>query len=67
MGARPRARVIQENIKRPLAEVRLFGELAEGGDVRIVLQDDDTLGFVLTPNTRKLEHLSESESAPESE
>lgn len=67
MGARPMARVIQENIKRPLAEVLLFGELAEGGDVRIVLQDDDTLGFVLTPNTRKLEHLSESESAPESE
>ncbi len=67
MGARPMARVIQENIKRPLAEVLLFGELTEGGDVRIVLQDDDTLGFVLTPNTRKLEHLSESESAPESE
>ena len=67
MGARPMSRVIQENIKRPLAEILLFGDLKEGGDVRIVVADDDTLGLVLTPNTRKLEHLSESESASESE
>jgi ATP-dependent Clp protease ATP-binding subunit ClpA len=62
MGARPMARVIQENIKRPLAEYLLFGELAEGGDVRIVLGDDDQLRLVAIPNTRKLEHLSESET-----
>jgi len=67
MGARPMSRVIQENIKRPLAEVLLFGELTDGGDVRIVLQDDDTLGLVLSPNTKKLEHLSEPESTSESE
>jgi len=66
MGARPMARVIQENIKRPLAEILLFGDLANGGDVRIVVEDDDTLGLVLTPNTKKLEHLSESESTSES-
>ncbi|MDH3977637.1 MAG: AAA family ATPase, partial [Gammaproteobacteria bacterium] len=65
MGARPMARVIQEHIKRPLAEVLLFGELSEGGSVRIVLKDDDTLDLVLTPNTKKLEHLTESEAAPE--
>jgi ATP-dependent Clp protease ATP-binding subunit ClpA len=65
MGARPMSRVIQENIKRPLAEILLFGDLADGGDVRIVLEDDDTLGLVLTPNTRKLEHLSASASEPE--
>jgi len=67
MGARPMSRVIQENIKRPLAEILLFGELIDGGDVRIVVEDDDTLGLVLTPNTKKLEHLSESESTSESE
>ena len=57
------------NWGRPLAEVLLFGDLADGGDVRIILKDDDTLDFVLTPNTRKLEHLSASKStsAPESE
>ncbi len=65
MGARPMSRVIQENIKRPLAEILLFGELTDGGDVRIVLEDDDTLGLVLSPNTKKLEHLSEPESSPE--
>ncbi|MGA1731089.1 MAG: ATP-dependent Clp protease ATP-binding subunit ClpA, partial [Steroidobacteraceae bacterium] len=34
MGARPMARVIQEHIKRPLAEELLFGKLADGGSVR---------------------------------
>ncbi|HWO99125.1 MAG TPA: ATP-dependent Clp protease ATP-binding subunit ClpA [Methylococcus sp.] len=35
MGARPMTRVIQENIKRPLAEEILFGRLSNGGTVRI--------------------------------
>ena len=35
MGARPMARVIQEHIKRPLAEELLFGKLANGGQVRV--------------------------------
>jgi len=39
MGARPMARLIQENIKRPLAEDLLFGKLASGGHVRISAQD----------------------------
>jgi ATP-dependent Clp protease ATP-binding subunit ClpA len=60
MGARPMARVIQEHIKRPLAEQLLFGELADGGSVRIVLGDEGVPAFVITPNTLKLEHLSES-------
>ena len=33
MGARPMKRVIQEQIKRPLADDLLFGELAQGGEV----------------------------------
>jgi len=67
MGARPMSRIIQENIKRPLAEILLFGELTDGGDVRIVVEDDDTLGLKLTPNTNKLEHLAEPESESASE
>jgi ATP-dependent Clp protease ATP-binding subunit ClpA len=40
MGARPMSRVIQENIKKPLAEELLFGKLAEGGMVRINVKDE---------------------------
>ncbi len=40
MGARPMARVIQEHIKRPLADEILFGRLTEGGRVRVDAQDD---------------------------
>jgi ATP-dependent Clp protease ATP-binding subunit ClpA len=41
MGARPLARVIQENIKKPLADELLFGELASGGTVRVLLEDGE--------------------------
>ncbi|HEY5700589.1 MAG TPA: ATP-dependent Clp protease ATP-binding subunit ClpA, partial [Gammaproteobacteria bacterium] len=40
MGARPMARIIQENIKRPLAEELLFGRLVGGGNVRVGVSDD---------------------------
>ena len=39
MGARPLGRVIQEHIKKPLAEELLFGRLTKGGVVRVVLKD----------------------------
>ncbi|WP_372764621.1 AAA family ATPase, partial [Litorivivens sp.] len=40
MGARPMSRIIQENIKKPLAEMVLFGELAEkGGVVQVSVED----------------------------
>jgi ATP-dependent Clp protease ATP-binding subunit ClpA len=38
-GARPLARVIQEHIKKPLADDILFGRLTRGGHVRVVLKD----------------------------
>jgi ATP-dependent Clp protease ATP-binding subunit ClpA len=38
-GARPLARVIQEHIKKPLADDILFGKLAKGGHVKVVLKD----------------------------
>ncbi|MGI9307843.1 MAG: hypothetical protein ACR2P6_01195, partial [Gammaproteobacteria bacterium] len=58
MGARPMARVIQEKVKRPLAEKLLFGELSQGGDVRITLDADRELQIICVPNTRKLEDQS---------
>jgi len=38
-GARPLARVIQEHIKKPLADEILFGNLVRGGHVRVTLKD----------------------------
>ena len=40
MGARPLGRVIQEYIKKPLAEELLFGKLTKGGTVRVGVKDD---------------------------
>ncbi|MBE9637738.1 ATP-dependent Clp protease ATP-binding subunit ClpA [Salipiger mangrovisoli] len=40
MGARPLGRVIQENIKKPLAEELLFGKLVKGGLVKVTVKDD---------------------------
>ena len=40
MGARPLGRVIQEHIKKPLAEELLFGKLIKGGTVRVGVKDD---------------------------
>ncbi len=47
-GARPLTRVIQEHIKRPLAEELLFGKLAKGGKV-VVTALDGKLAFECTP------------------
>ena len=54
MGARPMARVIQESIKRPLAEELLFGRLAGGGHAFVTLGADDVL---------KVESRADSEQA----
>jgi ATP-dependent Clp protease ATP-binding subunit ClpA len=40
MGARPMARIIQQYIKKPLAEELLFGDLANGGHLIIHLEND---------------------------
>ena len=39
MGARPLGRVIQEHIKKPLAEELLFGKLAKGGVVKVKVKN----------------------------
>jgi ATP-dependent Clp protease ATP-binding subunit ClpA len=43
MGARPMARIIQEHIKRPLAEELLFGSLEHGGHAFVSVGNDDAL------------------------
>ena len=44
MGARPMERVIQDKVKKPLAEAVLFGELAKsGGTVKITVDENDKL------------------------
>ncbi|MCF7983926.1 MAG: AAA family ATPase, partial [Thiohalocapsa sp.] len=45
MGARPMARLIQNHIKKPLANDLLFGELSGGGTVTVKLGDADDLAF----------------------
>ena len=40
-GARPLARVVQEHIKKPLADALLFGDLTQGGTVSITVHDGD--------------------------
>lgn len=50
MGARPMARLVQEKIKRPLADELLFGKLAGGGHVRVVLRNGE-LALDLQPET----------------
>jgi ATP-dependent Clp protease ATP-binding subunit ClpA len=46
-GARPLGRIIQEHIKKPLAEELLFGKLTKGGIVRVT-REGDKLGFSFT-------------------
>ncbi len=45
MGARPMARLIQEKIKRPLAEELLFGDLSAGGHVQVTTDSDGQLSL----------------------
>jgi ATP-dependent Clp protease ATP-binding subunit ClpA len=63
MGARPMARVIQEHIKKPLADEVLFGKLKSGGHVQVIVTKDedgqDKIGFSypdgpITPKPEKL-------------
>jgi len=50
-GARPLARVIQENIKKPLADEILFGKLVRGGHILVKLQDGK-IAFDITPSQK---------------
>ena len=51
MGARPMGRLIQDRIKKPLAEELLFGRLANGGHVDVSVSDDDLTVEIEEPET----------------
>jgi ATP-dependent Clp protease ATP-binding subunit ClpA len=49
MGARPMKRLIQEKLKKPLAEMILFGDLAEeGGEVQVSVDDQNEIVLNVT-------------------
>ena len=53
MGARPLARVIKDQIKKPLAELVLFGELSEHGGTVYVTVDSSSDALLLTSEARQ--------------
>ncbi len=54
MGARPLARVIQEHVKKPLAEELLFGKLAKGGVVKVGIKNGELELRMEEPGAPKL-------------
>jgi ATP-dependent Clp protease ATP-binding subunit ClpA len=64
-GARPLARVIQEHIKKPLAEELLFGRLAKGGVVRIDVNDTNELIFTYPEDDDGLNDAANGDKATE--
>ncbi|MDX5393822.1 MAG: ATP-dependent Clp protease ATP-binding subunit ClpA [Caulobacteraceae bacterium] len=66
-GARPLARIIQENIKKPLADEILFGRLVKGGHVRVILKDGkldfEIEGEAREPGAPKIENPSKDAAA----
>ena len=54
MGARPLGRVIQEHIKKPLAEELLFGKLVKGGVVKVQVKDDAIVLDIEEPQKPRL-------------
>ena len=59
MGARPMYRIIQDKIKKPLAEELIFGELSKNGGSVIVTVEDDELKIDLKSSLRKEEKKKE--------
>jgi ATP-dependent Clp protease ATP-binding subunit ClpA len=67
-GARPLGRVIQENVKKPLAEELLFGKLARGGLVRVTVDeaaDKLVFQFQERPGPERPESVEGDEAEPE--
>jgi ATP-dependent Clp protease ATP-binding subunit ClpA len=58
MGARPMARLIQEKVKKPLAEDLLFGRLVNGGHVRIFVENEE-LNFSIESKQLMISELNQ--------
>ncbi|MEM7651240.1 MAG: ATP-dependent Clp protease ATP-binding subunit ClpA, partial [Pseudomonadota bacterium] len=62
MGARPLGRIIQEQIKRPLAEEILFGKLENGGTVKVDIKDGKMVFDYKAVKAKKPKPSKDSES-----
>jgi ATP-dependent Clp protease ATP-binding subunit ClpA len=63
MGARPMQRLIQDTIRKALADELLFGRLTEGGRLTVDIDDKDEVQLDITPNPKKESRASRSEPA----
>jgi ATP-dependent Clp protease ATP-binding subunit ClpA len=69
-GARPLARTIQENIKKPLADELLFGKLEHGGTVKISVEGEGAaakLKFDIIPGEPKVKKSKDSDESEDDE
>mgnify|MGYP006088134437 FL=1 len=57
MGARPMARLIQQELKKPMAELLLFGDLAAAGGKLLVDLKQDKITLKSKPSKRKIKLL----------
>ena len=68
MGARPMQRLIQDTIRKALADELLFGRLTEGGRLTVDIDDKDEVLLDITPLPKKESKAAKSETAePEEE
>ena len=61
MGARPMGRLIQDKLKKALAEEILFGELTDGGEVTVSIENDEVKLAVIGRKRAEGRELSSSE------
>ncbi|MEM9015001.1 MAG: ATP-dependent Clp protease ATP-binding subunit ClpA [Pseudomonadota bacterium] len=68
MGARPLARVIQEHVKKPIADEILFGQLKHGGIVKVLVDADDpaklAFEYIPDPDGEKPKDSGDGASVP---
>jgi ATP-dependent Clp protease ATP-binding subunit ClpA len=62
MGARPLQRIIDKEIKRPLAKLMLFGDLKNGGILTIGV-DNDNIALLVKPKVPRLEYNEQDQSS----
>ena len=67
MGARPMQRLIQDTIRKALADELLFGRLTEGGRLEVDLDDKDEVTLDIAPLSKKERAKGTEPSAPEEE
>ncbi|OIQ69034.1 ATP-dependent Clp protease ATP-binding subunit ClpA [mine drainage metagenome] len=63
MGARPMQRLIQDTLRRALADELLFGRLVDGGRVSVDIDDADQVKIDITPHEPR-PRKKEAEDAP---